>query len=519
MKDKTRTQFSVLNIFAGVGGYVFNLVFSFVNRWVFIQCLSADYLGVNGLFTNILSMLSLAELGIGSAIVYALYKPLAEHDDEKVASLMKLYSKAYTIIGLVVAVLGLCLLPFLNLIITEQPNINENIYVLYLISLFNTSITYFFSYKSSLIIAAQRNYIVVSVSYAISFVQYISQIIILYTTHNYLIFVLTQSAFSLIYNVTISIIADKFFPKIKSKKIKPLPKEEKKSLFANVRDLLIYKISSILVNSTDNILITFFKGLATTGVISNYTLVSSMMNSLLSQVFNGLTASIGNHNALKNNDEKYKMFSFLNLLNFWLFGWTSLGFIFCSSDVIELMFGSEYIMPIEIPIIIAINYYTVGMMNAVWTYKHTMGLFRYGRSLQFLTGIINIALSVILGYSLGLVGILLATTFSRLFTSIWYDPYAIFKHGFKKSPLKYYFTYIFYIILMLIASGICYAIFTFINCNILLRCILKIIICSIVFNGIFIIVFRKKSEFIKFKEVISNILNMIFLKKLKRKNK
>ena len=159
MEKKSRTEYSILNIFTGVGGYIFNVIFSLVNRMIFVRCLSADYLGVNGLFSNILSMLTLAELGIGGAVVYALYKPLAEEDYDKVAALMKLYSKAYRIIGFVVAGCGLCLLPFLNLIITEKPNIQENIYLLYLISLFNTAITYFFSYKSSLLIAAQRNYV------------------------------------------------------------------------------------------------------------------------------------------------------------------------------------------------------------------------------------------------------------------------------------------------------------------------------------------------------------------------
>lgn len=515
MEKKSRTEYSILNIFTGVGGYIFNVIFSLVNRMIFVRCLSADYLGVNGLFSNILSMLTLAELGIGGAVVYALYKPLAEEDYDKVATLMKLYSKAYRIIGFVVAGCGLCLLPFLNLIITEKPNIQENIYLLYLISLFNTAITYFFSYKSSLLIAAQRNYIVVSVSYIITFLQYIVQGVLLFTTHNYLLYVLAQTFFSLTYNIVISVIATKNFPIIKSKNVKPLPKDEKKSLFSNVRDLLIYKISSILVNSTDNILITFFKGLASTGIVSNYTLISSTINSLLSQIFNGLTASIGNHNALGSDEEKYEMFSFCNLMNFWLFGWASIGFVFCSQDVVNLVFGEDYVLPINIPIIIAINFYMVGMMNAVWTYKHTLGLFRYGRSIQFFTGIINIVLSVLIGNYLGVFGILLATTFSRLFTSVWYDPYAVFKHGFNKSPMKYYFTYVFYILVMLLISLICCAVFYFIHCHILLQCIIKIILCSVIFNLVFCIIFHKKREYKKFREILFHVLT-IFKNKLGR---
>lgn len=155
-KKKSRTEYSILNISTNLIGYILNTVLGFVCRIVFVRCLSADYLGVNGLFTNILTMLSLAELGVGGAIVYALYKPLAENDKEKITSLMKLYSKAYKMIGLLIAVIGLALIPFLKLVIREQPTINESIYLLYVINLFNTASSYFFSYRSSLLIAAQK---------------------------------------------------------------------------------------------------------------------------------------------------------------------------------------------------------------------------------------------------------------------------------------------------------------------------------------------------------------------------
>ena len=171
MRNRTRTEYSFLNIMTGLGGYFLNTVLGFVCRIVFVQCLSADYLGVNGLFTNILSMLSLAELGVGSAIVFALYKPLAENDEEKIASLMRLYSKAYRIIGLLIFAVGLALMPFIDLIIREQPAITESIYLLYFLNLFNTASSYFFSYRSSLLIAAQRNYIVSGINYIVTILQ------------------------------------------------------------------------------------------------------------------------------------------------------------------------------------------------------------------------------------------------------------------------------------------------------------------------------------------------------------
>ncbi|MGN1343763.1 MAG: lipopolysaccharide biosynthesis protein, partial [Traorella sp.] len=480
--EKSRTEYSMLNIFVGVVGYFLNTLLGFICRMVFVRTLATDYLGVNGLFSNILSMLSLAELGIGSAIVYALYKPLAEHDEDKIACLVKIYGTAYKCIGIIVGIIGLLLLPFLDFIVTEQPNINESIYLLYLLNLFNTASTYFFSYRSSLLIAAQRNYIVSGLSYIIAIIQNIVQMILLYTTHNYLGYLLVQTVGTFVFNVLVSHIAVVQFPYIKKKNIQPLPKEEKRKLFMNVRDLLIYKISSLLVNSTDNILITYFKGLATTGIASNYTLLVNTLNSLLSQVFNGLTASIGNHNAIESDEDKYDMFSFLNLMNFWIYGWAALGIIFCSSDLVRLCFGEKYVLSMSIPIIMAINFLLVGMMNAVWTYKHTLGLFRYGRSLQFVTGILNIFFSVLLGKIWGLFGILFATILARLFTSLWYDPYAIFVHGFKKSPLRYLKKYIYYVIVFLITSLITYFILKPFSFTGISGTLLKMLLCSVVVN-------------------------------------
>lgn len=506
MKNRSRVEYSLFNIFIGLGGYFLNTLLGFICRMVFVRTLTADYLGVNGLFSNIISMLSLAELGIGSAVTYALYKPLAEHDEEKIASLVKIYGTAYKIVGLIVGIIGIILLPFLNIIITDQPNINESIYILYLLNLFNTASTYFFSYRSSLLIAAQRNYIVSGVNYIITILQSIVQMVILYTTHNYLGYLLVQTIGTFIYNILVSRIAVIQFPYIKKKNIKPLSKEEKKKLFANVRDLLIYKLSGLLVNSTDNILITYFKGLTTTGIASNYTLLVNTLNSLLEQLFNGLTASVGNHNALENNQNKYKMFSFLNFLGFWIYGWATLGIYFFSSDLVLLFFGEKYVLSKNIPFILAFNFYLVGSTNVIGMYKHTLGLFYYGRFIQIITGILNIILSILFGNYFGLFGILAATGIARLLTHFWYTPYTVFKHGFKVNFVVYIKKYLKYLF-VLIFCGISYrlslyVIFEFYNVNVLF----KMFICSIFINCFFFIYFYNTEEFERLKIYLKRIV-------------
>lgn len=510
MEKKTRTQYSILNIVTGLGGYAINTIIGLVCRMVFTRTLTADYLGVNGLFTNILSMLSLAELGIGSAIVYALYKPLATSDNDKVASLVKFYGKCYQVIGIVVAVVGVLLMPFLNLLITEQPEIKESLYLIYGIYLFNTASTYFFSYRSSLLIAAQQNYIVTGVNYLITVGQSILQMIWLIVTHNYIGYLLIQAICTLIYNITVSYIARRRFPFIVAKNIKPLDKTEKRGLVKNVQALVIWKISGLLVNSTDNIIITYFNGLAAVGLSSNYTLLSTTINSLLNQLFNGITASVGNLNAIESKDKKMSMFYSINLANFWLFGWASIGIFVVSTDIVHLLFGESYVLPINIPFVIALNFYMVGMQSAVWTFKNTLGLFRPGRYLLILTALINLVCSVWLGNKWGLFGILFATAISRAFTNTWYDPYAVFKYGFQTSVVPYFIRYFKYTVILIVTGLLCYEMSSLCHFSIFVNVVLKFLICCIIPNLIFFLCFSRTSEFGYFRQLFKRLINKIF---------
>ena len=310
MNQKTRTEYSVLNMLTGLGGYFLNTVIGYICRIIFVRCLAAEYLGINGLFSNILSMLSLVELGIGSAMGYALYQPLAKDDKEKITSLMALYKKSYNIIGIVVALLGIMMIPLLQYIIVKPQQIVENIYIIYLVYLFNTASSYFFSYRSALLIAAQKNYIVSGVNYAITTIVSIIQIPILLITQNFMIYLICQSIGVFINNVIVSMWAKHDYPYIEKKNVKPITKKEKRQMAVNIKALTINKIAAMLVNNTDNIVITYFNGLISTGVISNYTLLTGTLGSITSQLFNGITASVGNLNAVENNKKNIIFFVF-----------------------------------------------------------------------------------------------------------------------------------------------------------------------------------------------------------------
>ena len=493
--NNSRTLNTARNIGTGFVSQGILYLFGVVNRIVFIRCLSAEYLGVNGLFTNILSVLSLAELGIGTAIVFALYKPLADGNQKEISSLMHFYGKAYKAIGCIVAVVGLLLLPFMGIIIGDAPNINENLNAIYLLYLFNTSLSYFFSYKTSLLNADQKNYIITLYSTATTILQNIVQWIVLILTKNFILYLIVQSVFTLLYNILISWYVTKkykFIDIYKDEKVNP---QIKKKLFINIKALIVTKVSGILVNSTDNIIITALQGLVVTGINSNYVLLTSTLNSLLSVIFSGMTGSVGNANSSMDHESRYNLFKGINFLNFWLYGWSTIGFIILSNDIVSFLFGKQYVVDISIVIIMAVNYYTVGMQNAVWTFYNTLGLFRYGQYLGLITGLINIVFSIYFGKLWGLFGILLATFLSRMLTNLWYSPYALFKYGFQKNFLLYCKKYIAYIIILVFTLFINYCLTSFQLESLLVTLVLKLLISILVPNIIFGVIFFRTDEF------------------------
>lgn len=518
MSQYSRTQYSIINIFTSFAGYGLNILLSFVCRMVFVRCLAEEYLGINGLFTNIISVLSLSELGIGTAIVYALYKPIAEGDKKKIASLMRFYAIAYKAVGIFVFIAGVACLPFLGIIVRDTPDIPENLQVIYLLYLFSTASSYFFSYRSSIITASQRNYVVLGISYAVVVIQNIVQIIVLLATKNFMAYLIIQVVCTYVTNFLISMKAKKDYPYICEKNVEPLSKHERWMLIKDIKALTVSKLSGILVNNTDNIVITYFNGLVTTGAASNYTLLSSTLSTLVNQVFGSMTASIGNVNAVESNEKKFFYFKVINLMNFWLYGWGAIGIALVSSDIVALCFGNQYVLTAEIPLILAINFYMLGMQNAVWTYKTTLGLFKYGQYILLFTAALNIIGDIVLGSKFGLLGIFAATAISRALTNCWYDPYAVFKYGLHRKPIQYLVIYLKYFIIICLAGGICAIICNYIAFSPAINVICKFIICSLIPNMVFVVCLYKTKEFKYVAETVKNLILNVRNKMLKSKN-
>lgn len=516
MRQYTRTQYSLFNIFASFTGYGLNILLSFVCRMVFVRCLREEYLGISGLFTNIISVLSLSELGIGTAIVYALYKPIAENDEKKIASLMRFYGKAYRTVGTFIFVAGVACLPFLKLIIRDAPAIPENLKLIYLLYLFSTASSYFFSYRSSIITASQRNYVVLAISYIVVVIQNIVQIVVLVVAKSFMAYLVIQVVCTYVTNALISWKAKKDYPYICEKNTPMLPKQERIGLFKDIKALTITKLSGILVNNTDNIVITYFNGLITTGAASNYTLLSSTLSSLVNQLFGSITASIGNVNAVENDESKFFYFRVINLANFWLYSWGAIGISLVSSDIVELCFGSQYVLAPAVPIVLAINFYMLGMQSAVWTYKTTLGLFKYGQYMLLVTAAFNIIGDVVLGLKFGLVGIFAATAISRALTNCWYDPYAVYKYGLRRNPVQYFVVYIKYLGVVCLAGGICAVICNFMEYSPAIRLICKLIVCSVIPNALIYFVWGRTEEYRYIFNKIKQVINGLRTRILKR---
>ena len=512
MKARSRTENVTINSFVSLLCQVMNLFLNFLTRTVFIKILGAEYLGINGLFTNILTVLSFAELGIGNAIVFNLYKPLAKNDIQKISSLMLLYKKAYIAIGLFVLGAGLLVIPFLDFIINTKPNISENISLLYFLFLFNTAISYFFVYKRNIIIADQRNYITLIISQLAIILKMLLQTFFLLITHNFIIYLIIQIICTLIENVLCSLLADKMYPYLKDNKGIPLSKAEAKLIFKDVKALTIYKFGSVVLNGTDNILISILLSIRDVGLVSNYVLLINSANSILGKLIDAFTASVGNLNTESNPKKQYDIFKKIMFINAWIYGFAAIGIFLISRDFIIVWIGKDYVLGQLTIFAICFDFYVKGVQAAPYLFRTTTGLFVQGRWSAFIAAIVNLILSVTLCKFLGLAGIFIATPIARLLSTGVIDPYLIYRHIFKKNIWEYFGMYIGYICLFIMITIIS----NFAICHILVHgwigVIFEVLIVTIIFNILMFAVFFQTKMF---KELIYSIKQIALNKVLK----
>lgn len=505
--SKSRTEKSVYMMGTGVLQQIITLVFGFVSRTVFIRVLGMTYLGINSLFTNVLSMLSLAELGIGTAITFLLYKPLAEDDTEKLQEIMKFYKIAYRIIGVAILIIGLCLIPFLKYLVKVDTPLDINLNLVYILFLLNTVISYlFFAYRSNIILADQKGYILNNINIVFIIIQNIVDILIIIITKNFILSLIVRIIIGIIKNLAIYIKSSKIFPFLNDKNGKKVSKSLVKEVMTKVYSIFVFQISSQLFYSTDNMIISAIVGTVYVGINANYILITSAVNRALTLLKSSFVAAVGNINAVESIETKYTMFKRLDFLNFWVTSFCAVCFYQLLNPFITLWTGKDYLFSQWTVNIMVANFFIAAALNIIFMYRETMGLFEYGKYRQLAAGIINIILSIILAKYWGVFGVFLATLISSLLVGVFPYPKIIYKYGFNKSPKEYYFKYIEYCILTIIScllvriasmifSEVTY--FTF---------IMQAILCIMIPNMFYYILFRKTDEFKYMKEKAYSIL-------------
>lgn len=408
-----RTRKSLLNFATGLTGQMLALAASLVQRIVFTRLMSASYLGLSGLFSGILSVLSLAELGVGPAITFSLYKPLAQGDTQTVKSLMRLYRRAYRLIGCVILALGFLLTPVYPHLIRDPGTIPE-LTLIYWLYVVNTGISYFFSYKISLIVADQNQYIRNIGHYAAYVLLNLSQTVLLVVTRSYVLFLLCQIVFTLAENLLLSRVADRRYPYLRDRDVRTLKREETAPIVRNIRAMLCHNVGNMVVNSTDSILIARILGLAVSGVYSNYALILTAVRNVLARVFDAVQASVGNVWAQGDLPKLRTVYERLFYLAFWLFGVCAIAQGCLIQPCVLLLFGEAYLLDNLTVAMLVASFYVTGMRSVLYVLRAAAGIYYRDWAKPLLEAAVNLAASILFLRRFGTAGVFMGTLVSSI---------------------------------------------------------------------------------------------------------
>ena len=485
----------------------------FASRIIFVKTLAEVYLGINGLLSNVLGILALTELGIGTAIGYSLYEPLAKNDVEKTRSLMDFYKKAYRIISLVILVLGLVLLPVLPYLIKDNSGIN-NLNVIYVIFLINMVIGYLFSYKRTLITSDQKTYKIVPFTMGFNILTAALQIVVLLIFKNYIIYLLMQTICIVLENVVINRYINKEYPYLLDKTlVKPIDKEELSVIKMKIKALLLHKVGAYTLTSTDNLIISKLIGIVTVGVYSNYSLIVSMIAAFIYTLISNVTSSLGNLIASENKSKRLKVFNEMNLICYILYGVSSICLINLFNPFIELVFGSNYVLGMFVVYVIVINHYLTGMNNTVISIQTASGLYEKDKYVPLIQSAVNLIVSIDLGIKMGLVGIFIGTIVSTMLPLI-IKPFIVYKYVFDNKVSLYFKEFMLQTGIIVLSTIGSVMLINVINVgNVYIDLFVRLILSVSIPLVLIYIVYRKKDSFRDLFGRVRTVLNKFVKKK------
>lgn len=475
-----RTDNVKKNLVFNIIKYVTQTVLHFVLRTALIYIIGKEYLGLNSLFSNIFSFLNLAELGIGTAIAFSMYKPVAENDIEKIKTLQNLYRRFYLIISLIIFIVGVGLLPFLKTFIKGDVSAEINIYLLYAMYLINSIVGYFCAHKRAVLFAYQRNDIENKIKTICIILMSVIQVAILFIFRNYYIYFAVTILFTIIECICVQVVTNKKYPELKGP-ANPLDAITKKEISKNVVALSIQKVSGALIYSTDNILISAIVGISVLGVYSNYYLIISTIISIYVLLVNALTSSVGNMITSESVDYVYDKYQKLNLLFtiFTIFCTVCLFVLFQPFMNVWVRGDASYILEFSTVILLCVSFYIVRMRMCVIIFKDAAGLFWQNKFIPVVEAVLNIAISIVLGIFMGINGIILGTIISCVCAPMILEPRILYKHYFKKSVWLYVKQLLIDTIIMIVIAGLVYLVCSFIPNGGVWLFIAKLAVCVV----------------------------------------
>ena len=471
---------------------------AFVYRTVFIYLLSVEYFGINGLFTNIIQIFSLAELGIGNVIIFRLYKPIKDEDINRTAALMHFYKAFYRFIALLIISVSIILIPFLPYIIKDPSEIpsDVNLYVVYILYVLESACSYTFIYRQALLDADQKGYISTAVQMTVTCLRYAVSILLLYMTRNYTLVLSGNLLVRLAGNMWIYWYASRKYSAV-FKNTSRLDKKEILQICKDTGAMMCHRIGSTVVTSTDNIIMSAYVGTVAVGIYSNYYMLIQAVQNIISNFLGSFTASLGNHIISVEAEERYLLYKRLYFINMWVSVFCTSSLFLLLNPFIQIVWGKELIFSKEIVIILCINFYLFSSRIVNGSFGNAAGMFRYDRIRPLVEAILNLSISIVLAIKLEVAGVFLGTILSSLFTVWWREPYLLYKKVFNQKIGSYFFAYFSWTLLLLITVIPLDYMFSKLPLNVLYL-FLRFVICGLGINLFFVILFHRNSSFLYF---------------------
>lgn len=442
----SRTRKTLINTLFSLMSQFLEIILSFVLRTAFIKILGDQYTGVASVFTTVLTMLSLSELGFATAVATALYKPLKENNEELIQQLMDFYKKAYRIVAGFIFVIGLLLIPFLHYIIKDVPDIKEDITIIYAFYIFKTAASYLMIYKTTLLRADQKLYIVKKYEMVCQLIRYAVEIVVLILFREYMTYLVIEVIATILQNYMVTRRAQREYSNAFKKPEKPLPKSSVISLLKDVKGLSMYKLSATVGNSIDTMLISSYINTSTVTLVGNYNHIKSHLQKVLMQFFIAVVPSVGNLAVESDKEHQKVVFDRLLYISFFAVNFFSVSMFVIIKPLIRVWLGERYILGVSISFVFAFDFFLFILLQAIASFRTANGLFVKGQYRPLVTAVVNIFLSVLLIRRYGIFGTIFATVIARLVTQ-WYDPYLLYKYIFKSGFARFYLTYWKYIII------------------------------------------------------------------------